>query len=749
MQKSNTDVKLDIKVANESDEIRQACQEAWQIIAPLWPLRNVIARNPLSGLEHMRFEKAVEWAQAHFQKSDIAQPLEVINRESIKWFQAFFDAGQATITMPKRELGLFHSWKLLARYDTHLHQHDPERIAWLQTLPNSAEFALSRCLHKLGITKELYRDFFILLLTTLPGWAGYVQYLVAWPDPMQVALFPVSCMDFLAVRVVMTSLFWTDCVDYLTKKPVDDHVSHRFQLSQTLHKIQHAEDSYRDTLIQAMQQSLQPGEKHAKPTPDAQLVFCIDVRSEPLRRALEATGAIETFGFAGFFGIPVGFENTDTGEKISACPVLLQPKHLVQVGSSCGKPTGWVNRLKACYQSLKYNFTTPLSLVEVLGPWLGLTMLARTFSITGSARVTRWLLKILGASQAHACTSVKTNLANIPLAQQCAYAENALSMMGLTQRFAPLVVFCGHGSTTKNNPQATALDCGACAGQQGGNNAQLLATILNNTQVRNQLHQRGIMIAEHVVFMAAQHNTTTDEVVLFLADNRSDTIAQRISALQQALVQARIISCQERLAQMSDRYFWQPTPVAQLAQRSVDWAQTRPEWGLARNAALIIGPRSLTENMNLQGRAFLHSYDYTLDSNAELLTVILTAPMVVAQWINAQYLFSTLDNVAYGAGSKITQNITGKIGIMQGNASDLMHGLSLQSVYQDDTNTCHVAQRLLTVVYAPRQRVMKIIESQQVLQTLFGNRWVNLVVIDPNDGRSYLLNADMSWRKIP
>ena len=57
----------------------------------------------------------------------------------------------------------------------------------------------------------------------------------------------------------------------------------------------------------------------------------------------------------------------------------------------------------------------------------------------------------------------------------------------------------------------------------------------------------------------------------------------------------------------------------------------------------------------------------------------MTAPMVVAQWINAQYLFSTLDNVSFGAGSKVTQNITGKLGVMQGNASDLMHGLPQQT----------------------------------------------------------------------
>jgi uncharacterized protein YbcC (UPF0753/DUF2309 family) len=184
------------------------------------------------------------------------------------------------------------------------------------------------------------------------------------------------------------------------------------------------------------------------------------------------------------------------------------------------------------------------------------------------------------------------------------------------------------------------------------------------------------------------------------------------------------------------------------ALRAQDWAQVRPEWGLARNAAFIVAPRSLTKNINLEGRSFLHSYEWEKDEDGASLTTILTAPMVVAQWINAQYLFSTLDNVAFGGGSKITKNITGKIGIMQGNASDLMHGLPLQSVFKSDEEAYHKPMRLTVIVYAPKTHIDPIIKGQAILQKLFGNGWVHLVCHDPKEKQKFILQRDLTWAKL-
>jgi uncharacterized protein YbcC (UPF0753/DUF2309 family) len=256
--------------------------------------------------------------------------------------------------------------------------------------------------------------------------------------------------------------------------------------------------------------------------------------------------------------------------------------------------------------------------------------------------------------------------------------------------------------------------------------------------VRNHLAKQGITIPETTQFHAAQHNTTTDEVMIY-GDNSHESIQK----IKQDLEKASEINRSIRMKQMqavdgSAHHNWL---------RSQDWAQVRPEWGLARNAAFIVAPRDITASLNLEGRCFLHSYDYTQDKKGNSLTIILTAPMVVAEWINTQYLFSTLDNVAYGGGSKITKNITGKIGIMQGNASDLMTGLPLQSVYSSDRETYHELQRLMTVVYAPRSILDSIIQEQPVLQKLFGNGWVQLACIEPDSRKKYLLNRNLTWQK--
>jgi uncharacterized protein YbcC (UPF0753/DUF2309 family) len=234
--------------------------------------------------------------------------------------------------------------------------------------------------------------------------------------------------------------------------------------------------------------------------------------------------------------------------------------------------------------------------------------------------------------------------------------------------------------------------------------------MLNDKQVRNQLAQKGIVIPDTTYVIAAEHITTTDKIMV----HRNAIPESHIGYVNDLERDSNEISG-STIVKNADS----------------DWAQVRPEWGLARNASLIIGPRWLTQNIDLKGRAFLHSYECKQDKNGALLATIFSGPGLVAHAINTQYLFSTLNNTYYGAGSKVTSTVVGNIGTMQGNGSDLMGGLPLQSIYITDNIPYHIPQRLLIVVYSTQETVNQALEQSPEMKLLLQGKWLRLLCIDP------------------
>jgi uncharacterized protein YbcC (UPF0753/DUF2309 family) len=728
-------IKLNVMKKNKKfNNYADMIKESWEKIAPFWSLKNIIAVNPLKGFEGLPIEEAVRDASVFFQQKSLPKHIESINRETIKWLQAFLDEGQATIEMPFRKQGFYRAWKRLAYFDQSIHKGESQKKEWLLNLPLSSTEAIFECLLKLKIKETDQSLFLILMLTTLPGWASYIKYRTQWAQEQSAHQYSIVDDDYMAVRLIITVLMWENAAEL-----IDWYKSCKENELKKINPIQLIEKNEKSYLIPLLNKLTCQADEESK-TPEAQVVFCIDVRSEPFRRALERVGHYETFGFAGFFGIPVRIENEITKESYASCPVLLKPKHTVSVTNK--KSYRKSNILKEIYQSLKYSFTTAFPLVEFMGFWTGFWMLLKTLMPNLAIKLSNCFTKSMLPKHA-----IDYSLESISFEEQCIYAESALKAIGLTKHFSPLVVFCGHGSATENNAYATALDCGACAGRQGGSNAAILSKILNNEKVRGYLDEKGISIPQSTYFIGAEHNTTSDEVKVYesYAGHQDDSLVKKLDKLKQDFTVAGQLNSQERLDKMdfsgNQKKRHQNTKI-----RSIDWAQVRPEWGLARNAAFIAGPRGMTKNINLEGRAFLHSYDYRQDLDGKILSMILTAPMVVAQWINCQYLFSTLDNVAYGAGSKITKNITGKMGVMQGNASDLMTGLPLQSVYITDNEPYHKLQRLMTIVYAPCHLIDQVIQKEPVLKNLLSNGWVVLACIDPEEkNKHYLLNRQLKW----
>jgi uncharacterized protein YbcC (UPF0753/DUF2309 family) len=324
--------------------------------------------------------------------------------------------------------------------------------------------------------------------------------------------------------------------------------------------------------------------------------------------------------------------------------------------------------------------------------------------------------------------------ATITLSQRVLFAHAALTTMGLTAGFARLVVFCAHGSRTENNPYQAALDCGACGGQSGEPNARAAAAVLNDNDVRNELRRNGIHIPDLTWFVAAIHDTTTDQVTVLDRHLMPPDVVTDVAALIDDFEAAARALAAERCAVLpaGPQVASPRRALRHVRRRSVDWAQVFPEWGLAGNAAFIVGPRALTRGVDLRRRVFLHSYDADVDVDGTALETILTAPLVVAQWINAQYHFSTVAPEVFGAGTKTVHNVVGTVGVIAGHNGDLKLGLPWQSV-ADGSRRVHEPMRLLAVVDAPLSRIDMVVERNPILQRLFGNDWIALIARDTTE----------------
>ncbi len=722
--------------------LNNAIQKAWDVIPPLWPLKSIIARNPLAYFENINFNKALVKADAYFRRAAIPPEMHIVNRETIKWCAAFFDEGQATIKMPYKDYSLYGAWRKLVVFDDALFMNNKDAKNIVLSLSDDPLEALYQCLELLELNEEFYEEALLFQLTTLPGWAGYIKYNDYWRN-----LPGVQCgVDYLVVRLALIVVLFPGLKQYLhtdtaTSMPINE---------KALIGIKKCEHAYQEWLVSSICKNdpapiISPDVENY----DAQFVFCIDVRSEQFRRAIESSGQYETFGAAGFFGIPLGCYNDEVSSPIALCPVLLKPLHIIKQqdiswsSSFAAKQNkkALILLIKRTYQSLKYSFATPFPLIEFMGPIFGLaTFLKTTFPHVAKTIKQQFSSEI----PAQDATLDGIEQAGIAIDQQCSYAEEFLQLIGLSNNFAPIVVFSGHGSSSENNINASSLDCGACGAHSGELNAQVLAAILNNKLVRVNLSYKGIVIPDNTFFLAALHNTTTDDITFYDTHITDQAVITKIDAIKKNMTHAKKKNNIGRFQAMGlgsqSKY-----AVEKIRTRSADWAQTFPELALCGNASFIVAPRNLTKHISLNGRSFLHSYNYSTDQNGTLLEKILLAPMIVAQWINAQYLFSSIDIVAYGSGSKITQNIIGKFGVMQGNASDLMHGLPMQSLYSSSAKLYYQPIRLHVLIYARHDTVTSIIKRHPLLQKLFSNEWIFLFVQNPLDQKTYRLTSDLSW----
>ncbi len=642
---------------------------------------------------------------------------------------SYFDGFQAEWPIEEGP-GLYRYWLQMLEEDRgseFLMREDGLRER-CRTLPREPLGLLEEAATRLHLSPDQVPVLFAVAMLRVPGWASYGSYL-AWQAKLAGRADPGHTLSLLAIRVA-----WELLLDDAARSSGSVWAEWQILWQRTTNAKQpealkmaaiwlRAEElSYQQRLVQTLSQP----PLRQSPDPAVQAVFCIDVRSEPMRRAIESTDAsFETLGFAGFFGVPMEYRALGSEIPLPHLPGLFKPD--LTAVQTTGDPAldGRLAHRRVRGRRLAGEYSrmpaSSFSMVEILGMGRAVSLWKSAFA---SGR--RKKSDALRAGD-DPVTAVQLDAT---LEEKASLAERFLRATGLDRRAAPLVVLVGHAGQTVNNPTAAGLNCGACCGQSGLNNARVMRDLLNDPEVMAELRQRGVRLAREVRWAAALHNTTTETVQLDPEDLARLSLDRRQS-LQRTLAAAAERTLLERKAQEGgyDKPSEPTTASFEALKRASNWAETRPEWGLANNAAFVAGPRWRTRGLNLEGRCFLHEYDPDADKDGALLEQIMTGPVIVAHWINMQYFASTVDPLRFGAGDKTLHNVVGgALGLFEGNSGDLRTGLALQSVH-DGRRWRHAPLRLTVVVFAPRGRVARVIARSETVRELLDGRWLELICV--------------------
>ncbi len=687
---------------------------------------------------------------------------------------AYFDTHQATWS-PKTCGGLYAVWRDHASHDLSSkllmgYNNFAQNVSILPTNPLEV---IAQATQALGIEPSQQEDYFHALLLSVNGWASWCAY-QRWQGAL-VGKANTSRDDIVQLLAVRLAWEWLlldmdagNRAQLVAKWATHWHEYNRYysydgatattgpnvavSLEQE-HQQEHdwllqraLEIAYQTPLCAGL---LRPVANTNTQTPSVQAAFCIDVRSEVFRRALEQSGpAVQTIGFAGFFGLPVAYSPIGTAMTRPQLPGLLSPAmtitdeadepNLAQVISARRRQhLNW----RAQWQQFRTTASSGFTFVESLGLAYAGKLLKNNIAREGPAPV----VEKSGISSAHLST-LRPRYGATTTSEVEARADMAagiLGAMGLAGKpLARLILLAGHGSQSANNPHAAGLDCGACGGQTGEVNARALAALLNEAPIRAALRARDIEVPDAIYFLAGLHNTTTDDVDLYDLDLLPASHQEDLAWLKRALAEAGIKARGERAKNLGlDQLDIanDATGVARaLHKRANNWAEVRPEWALANNAAFIVAPRARTRHLDLAGRTFLHDYDWQQDTSLGVLELIMTAPMIVTNWINMQYYASTVDNQRYGSGNKVLHNVVGgRLGVFEGNGGDLRIGLSMQSLH-DGHRWQHTPLRLSVFIEAPQTSIDTIIARHDMVRQLLDNEWLYLFRIAPPTERAHI-----------
>lgn len=466
-----------------------------------------------------------------------------------------------------------------------------------------------------------------------------------------------------------------------------------------------------------------------------QAVFCIDDRECSFRRFLEEISPdVETLSFPGFFGIDCYFKahKRDLLEKM--CPLPVTPKHIVMEKS--------INPRKITPEKKLLELASFISLHGANSTLFGFIS-AYTLGHLSLLRLMMGFfqpLKLLKTKQLSA-QDEKTFLQfervddkkfkdlslGYTIEEMADRVFNALNSMGLVNP-CELVFLIAHGSSSVNNPHFAAYDCGACSGRPGAINSRVFALMANMPAVRELVKQKGRDIPKSTIFIGGFHDTCNDDVTLFDTENLTLKHSLMVDEFLRHVDRARAKNAKERCKKFAlvSPSISEGDALKEVHHRSRALFEPRPELGHANNALCIVGRRDKTYQLNFDRRAFLQSYDPTIDEDGKILSSLMTAIIPVCGGINLEYFFSRIDPAIYGCGTKLSHNVCSLLGVGNGLDDDLRTGLPIQ------TTELHDPVRLLLIIEQSEAIIISAIKANPPLIPWVTNDWIKLASLNPD-----------------
>lgn len=684
-------------------------------------------------------------------------PEERIHPIIFRLLASYLDQGLAAISMAehgddfwtalRRQVSAVRPLGLTQRFAEFVDKHNAEEIIGL-------------CLKDLLPPKADVRTFFLEILVAARGWAGIVAQVEARPECLN---YPrhIRLVDYVAVYLLLLceSLKGTGYkpATLLAENPNNDFFAEHAPAETEIERIYRLwhdarEMSYYFSALSVVQKNAPLARERSNRVgrADYQAIFCIDDREESIRRHLEeVAGTVETFGAPGFFGIDMVYQGPHDAIPTKQCPVPVTPRHRVR-GLLSGKRRPLISRIEMNLWHRQGNSLFVGSLISLALGLVALIRMAFSIHLPSKSFATISPLSIKEEATTLHYERPEGEPAQDGFFEGYTVTEMAdrvgriLTQIGLTENFGSLVILVGHGSSSTNNPFFAAYDCGACSGRPGFANARAFALMANRTDVREILRSRGLVIPGETHFLGALHDTTRDEVSFVDEDMLGPQARTKLDQLKIFFKEALRRTALERVRRFDLLNFPRSEASAQreVISRSEMLFEPRPEYTHAGNALGIVAPRSLSENLFLDRRAFFNSYDPKADPEGKILSDILTPFVPVCGGINLAYYFSFLDSSVYGAGSKLPHNIFSLIGIGNGVDGDLRSGLP------DQMTEIHEPLRFLLLIEQKRSIVEKVFESNTAVFAWIRLGWVKCCVYD-YELKKYFFFRDGALQELP